>query len=145
MQAFSKNVVAMRDLCGPCISTNGLVLASGDQRYFCYGIFNVDRQQHYHVNNAVAICGEMGWPHVTVLGQSKMWDLTRSMEEFQEKAEGVGFRGQNGKGACAKDAQNDIAVRVISNSWLLLVGTVERLWVRVGRRRSCAGNPEGLV
>jgi len=61
----------------------------------------------------------MELPHVPILGYKTLNQLAPNLDGLLKLAEGVGFRGQNREGILLKSLNNEVAVKVISNTWLL--------------------------
>lgn len=112
------------ELVGPTVKNNSLGFDEGaEHQFLVFQIFDIERQKCLDPRVVVAMCGELGLPHVPVIGYLRLGEFAGGLSELLAKAEGLGFRGTTREGLVFKSMRDDgFAFKVISNKWLLEQG-----------------------
>lgn len=118
------NIAVQGELVGPTVKNNSLGFDEGaEHQFFVFAIFDIERQRYLDPRAVVAICEELGLPHVPVVGYMSLDEFAGSLSELLAKAEGVSMRGTTREGLVFKSMRDDgFGFKVISNKWLLEQG-----------------------
>lgn len=90
--------------------------------FIVFQIFDIDRQVYVDPAEVEEIGEKVGLSHVPTIGNMRLRQFARSLEEVLAKAEGVGVYGQTRESFVFKSMQDEFAFKVISNQWLLEQG-----------------------
>lgn len=112
------------ELVGPTVKNNSLGFDEGaEHQFFVFQIFDIERQKYLDPRAVVTMCGELGLPHVPVIGYLRLGEFAGGLSELLAKAEGLSMRGTTREGLVFKSMWDDgFAFKVISNKWLLEQG-----------------------
>lgn len=114
LSKLGRNIAIQGELCGDMIQGNRGGLPEGEQDFFVYAMFDIDRQEFFDPRDVEKWSKELGLKHVPVLGYFKLTDIASSHQDLkkraaQRKGEGLVFK-------CLKDGRR---FKVISNTYLL--------------------------
>lgn len=116
------NVAIQGEFCGPDMGMDTMKFPNGEYRFFVFGIWDIDNQQHLPVKTVEGICKRLEIAHVPVIGYFKLEGFAKNLDALVAAADGVGMNGNVREGFVIKYLNGKGLCKVISNKWLLEVG-----------------------
>ncbi|KAG6366140.1 hypothetical protein INS49_000316 [Diaporthe citri] len=102
------------ELCGDMIQRNREGLPEGEQDFFVFAMFDIDKQEFIDPRDVEMIAKELGLKHVPVLGYVKLTDIASSHQELKRRA-----AQRKGEGLVFKCLEDGRRFKVISHTYLL--------------------------
>ncbi|POS72594.1 hypothetical protein DHEL01_v209009 [Diaporthe helianthi] len=108
------NIAIQGELCGDRIQGNREGLPDGEQDFFVYAMFDIDRQAFIDPRRVEIMAKDLGLKHVPVVGYVRLTEIASSHQDLQKRA----AQGK-GEGLVFKCINDGRRVKVISNTYLL--------------------------
>jgi RNA ligase (TIGR02306 family) len=111
-----RNIAVQGELIAPNIQSNYEKVTKPE--FYCFSIFDIDKQEYLLPSERIALCKDLGIPHVKVFDSNFVLDHT--VDELLAMAEGEGMKPQvKREGLVFKSNTNGFSFKAISNSYLL--------------------------
>ncbi|KAG8167164.1 hypothetical protein KVR01_002853 [Diaporthe batatas] len=114
LSKLGANIAIQGELCGDAIQGNREGLPEGEQEFFVYAMFDIDKQQFIHPRRVELMAKELGLKHVPVVGYVKLTEIASNHQDFQKRA-----AQRKGEGLVFKCVRDGRRFKVISNTYLL--------------------------
>lgn len=111
---LGRNIAIQGELCGDMIQRNRERLPEGEQDFFVYAMFDIDKQDFIDPRDVEMIAKELGLKHVPVLGYVRLTDIASSHQDLKKRA-----AKRKGEGLVFKCLQDGRRFKVISHTYLL--------------------------
>lgn len=108
------NIAIQGELCGGPIQGNREGLPDGEQEFFVYAMFDIDKQDFIDPRKVEVTARKLGLKHVPVLGYVKLTEIAGSHQDLQKRA-----AQSKGEGLVFKCVNDGRRFKVISNTYLL--------------------------
>lgn len=108
------NIAIHGELCGGPIQGNREGLPDGEQEFFVYAMFDIDKQQFIDPRKVEVMAKKLGLEHVLVLGYVRLTEIASSHQDLQKRA-----AQSKGEGLVFKCVNDGRRFKVISNTYLL--------------------------
>lgn len=114
LSKLGRNIAIQGELCGDMIQRNRERLPEGEQDFFVFAMFDIDKKDFIDPREVEMIAKELGLKHVPVLGYVRLTEIASSHQDLkrraaQRKGEGLVFK-------CLADGRR---FKVISHTYLL--------------------------
>lgn len=118
MKASGLNIALQGELVGPKIQGNSYDLRYHD--FYCFSIFDIDKQKYWKPDSVEIFCDEFGVNHVPVVSNVAILSST-NIDELLAYADRKSFLNPNAnaEGLVFKSVSDQRSFKVISNKWLL--------------------------
>lgn len=114
MSKLGLNLAIQGELCGDGIQGNRERLPEGEQEFFVYAMFDIDKQDFIHPSDVEVMAKQLGLKHVDVLGYVNITKIASSQRDLKKRAAQMECEGLVYK--CVDDGRR---FKVISNTYLL--------------------------
>jgi hypothetical protein len=114
LSKLNRNIAIQGELCGSPIQGNREGIPDGEQEFFVYAMFDIDKQDFIHPKKVEAMAQELGLKHVPVVGYVKLTEIATSHEDLKKRA-----RQRKGEGLVFKCVDDNRRFKVISNTYLM--------------------------
>ncbi|KAH8758352.1 RNA ligase-domain-containing protein [Diaporthe sp. PMI_573] len=114
LSQLGRNIAIQGELCGEPIQGNREGLPEGEQEFFVYAMFHIDRQDFINPREVEAMAKKLGLKHVPVLGYNTLTKIASSHKDLQKRA-----AQSKGEGLVYKCIDDGRRFKVISNTYLL--------------------------
>lgn len=111
---LGRNIAIQGELCGDMIQRNRERLPEGEQDFFVFAMFDIDKQDFIDPRDVEMIAKELGLKHVPVLGYVRLTDIASSHQDLKKRA-----AKRKGEGLVFKCLQDGRRFKVISHTYLL--------------------------
>lgn len=111
---LGRNIAIQGELCGDMIQRNRERLPEGEQDFFVFAMFDIDRQDYIDPRDVEVMAKELGLKHVPVLGYVRLTDIAASHQDLKRRA-----AQKKGEGLVFKCLQDGRRFKVISHTYLL--------------------------
>lgn len=108
------NIAIQGELCGDTIQGNREGLPEGEQDFFVFAMFDIDKQDFYDARVVETMAKKLGLKHVPVLGYVKLTDIASSHQDLKKRA-----AQRKGEGLVFKCLEDKRRFKVISSTYLL--------------------------
>lgn len=114
LSKLGRNIAIQGELCGDMIQGNRGRLPEGEQDFFVYAMFDIDKQDFFDPRDVEAMAKELGLKHVPVLGYVRLTEIASSHQDLKKRA-----AQQKGEGLVFKCIEDNRRFKVISHTYLL--------------------------
>lgn len=114
MAKLGRNIAIQGELCGDPIQKNRGGLPEGEQDFFVYAMFDIDRQKFINPLDVEMFAKELGLKHVPVVGYVRLTEIASSHQDLKKRA--AQMKGEGLVFKCLADGRR---FKVISNTYLL--------------------------
>ena len=114
MSKLGRNIAIQGELCGDLIQGNREGLPEGEQEFFVYAMFDIDRQRFINPRDVEMFAKELGLKHVPVLGYVRLTGIASSHQDLKKRA-----AQRKGEGLVFKCLADGRRFKVISSTYLL--------------------------
>lgn len=114
LSKLGRNIAIQGELCGDMIQGNREGLPEGDQDFFVFAMFDIDKQDYFDPRDVEMMAKELGLKHVPVLGYVKLTDIASSHQDLKKRA-----AQRKGEGLVFKCLEDKRRFKVISSTYLL--------------------------
>lgn len=111
---LGRNIAIQGELCGDMIQRNREGLPEGEQDFFVYSMFDIDKQKFIDPRDVEMIAKDLGLKHVPVLGYIRLTDIASSHQDLKKRA-----AQRKGEGLVFKCLEDGRRFKVISHTYLL--------------------------
>lgn len=119
IRATGRSLAVQGELIAPNIQKNHEKRNSPE--FYCFSIFDIDKQEYLLPAERVLLCSVYGIPHVKIV--DKEFVLSHTVEELLDMAEGCGmFEGVQREGLVFKSNHSQFSFKAVANSYLLKKG-----------------------
>lgn len=114
LSKLGRNIAIQGELCGDVIQGNREGLPEGEQDFFVFAMFDIDKQDYFDPRHVEKMAKELGLKHVPVLGYVKLTDIASSHQDLKKRA-----AQRKGEGLVFKCLEDKRRFKVISSTYLL--------------------------
>ncbi|KAK2614263.1 hypothetical protein N8I77_001109 [Diaporthe amygdali] len=114
LSKLGRNIAIQGELCGDSIQNNRERIPNGEQDFFVFAMFDIDKQRFINPREVERMAEDLGLKHVPVLGYVKLTDIATSHGDLKKRA-----AKKKGEGLVFKCLEDGRRFKVISNTYLL--------------------------
>ncbi|KAL1876471.1 hypothetical protein Daus18300_002715 [Diaporthe australafricana] len=114
LSKLGRNIAIQGELCGASIQNNREGVPDGEQDFFVFAMFDIDRQDFINPKVVETMAEELGLKHVPVMGYVKLTEIAASHADLKKRA-----AQRKGEGLVFKCLADGRRFKVISNTYLL--------------------------
>lgn len=114
LSKLGRNIAIQGELCGASIQNNREGIPDGEQDFFVFAMFDIDKQDFINPKVVETMAEELGLKHVPVLSYVKLTEIAASHADLKKRA-----AQRKGEGLVFKCLGDGRRFKVISNTYLL--------------------------
>lgn len=114
LSKLGRNIAIQGELCGDMIQRNRERLPEGEQDFFVFAMFDIDKQDFIDPRRVEVMAEELGLKHVPVLGYVTLTRIASSHQDLKKRAAQM-----KGEGLVFKCLEDGRRFKVISSTYLL--------------------------
>lgn len=116
LESTGRNLAIQGELVAPNIQGNYEKVTKPE--FYCFSVFDIDKQEYVLPKQRKIICQTLGIPHVKVVDENFIL-FDHTVDELLDMAEGDGMNIPKREGIVFKSNDSQFSFKVISNSYLL--------------------------